>query len=507
MATPLLLYLLNEAASGTTPTTANDTSTGTAANLAITFQSGDGWATIGGGRGVQFFGSFASNLAKTGSLSGTKVQTAITGKTAACLELVATTTANSQGLIDLDDAGNNHCFSTYIDSGPTDIAVKAGDGQYNFTVAAGLHHWMFAFNSGQPAGSRIKLAVDGSPVSPSSIANEVTSGIAIDVNMDWSTSYLQINDRDSFFAGETYFWFAALYASDITGTAAAHSAALLANNDADPNGAAAVFQPFARRSMMWLWDEPPAVAQRRVMRAQSGPSPTVMPAWRPKPQGVWDPDSELPWRAASRPSVIQAPAPTASFVPFRRAQMPPAAEPYFLWMGARSAIAGAVVTPDNTPSILARRILEATAWAAWEILPAAITARLPATIQPVAQVILAPAGVARRITDAVIRGLWEPLQVAYQARPLAQVAPAAPGIPAFPSGPGQRVNLGTIMLMWESGAPSQWIRWAGAFVPPPPVPPAPPPVITTTAFDWRADYAAIIGQMFRQGTVSDNFKI
>ncbi len=88
MATPLLLYLFDEASSGTAPTDVHDTSPGTALDMPITYGgTGAAWTSIAAGDGFDYTATPAS-LIRTATLGSTKVTTALAGTYKATLEVV-----------------------------------------------------------------------------------------------------------------------------------------------------------------------------------------------------------------------------------------------------------------------------------------------------------------------------------------------------------------------------------------------------------------------------------
>jgi hypothetical protein len=249
MATPLLLYLFNEASSGTTPTTVGDTSSGTALNLTITYGTGT-WVSIGGGRGLNYV--FTSG-AVSATLSGNKVATALAGITGATLEFVADTT-NYTGFNEfggLNATGSQDVFTVLCGGAGNNqvgVAGAAGSAAW-FDVTPGLHHFLAVQDNTQAtAANRLKLYVDGvlATVNPSPFAPTYpTLNQSIDAtftnyaNNNFCVGCLTSAGVQSF-VGPIYF--AALYASPLTSSdASAHSTALLSNNDADPNGATPVF--------------------------------------------------------------------------------------------------------------------------------------------------------------------------------------------------------------------------------------------------------------------------
>lgn len=174
MATPLVIYLFNEAASGTTPTSVLDSSTGTALNLAITYGTSS-WATIGAGRGLNFGGTCGAISA---ALNGTKVATALAGITGVSCEAVVNTASYTgfNTIFGFQDAGGtNDIFVLLTGSSGADQVGVAGAGGTAawFDVTPGLHHLLAVQDTSQAvAADRLKLYVDGvrATVNPSPFA-------------------------------------------------------------------------------------------------------------------------------------------------------------------------------------------------------------------------------------------------------------------------------------------------------------------------------------------------
>lgn len=241
-ATPLLLYKMDQASSGTTPTTVTDTSTGTAVNPTINYGSTGAWTSITAGKGQNFDSTSGD---KTGSLSGTKVATALAGATHASIEVVADTTANPGFGEMLGFESNAFDEILTLSTGNASFGTKVVNLNLNNTVIVavpatlGLHHFLAVVDTTQAtAALRAIIYVDGTAPTPSTTAYPAQNA-TIDAGF---TNYA--NDRIAIgcltnagtqeFIGPIYF--AALYATTLTSTdATAHSTALLSNNDADPN--------------------------------------------------------------------------------------------------------------------------------------------------------------------------------------------------------------------------------------------------------------------------------
>lgn len=238
MATPLLLYLINEASSGTTPTSTADSSTGTAVNMSITFSGGGAWTSIGAGKG---FSNGSTGQTSSGALSGTKVQTAIAGAKKLCWEQVLDFTGAGFSVaagLEYDASNAAWCI---VPAGPTSCQVFFADSSVGtFTLTTGVHVITIVADTTQAlAVNRISAYVDGvltafggTPSFPSlnaafdSAGNDYTQMLAC----------LTGRQNEAPFGGKVYY--AALYgpASIPTPTEiAANATALLLNNDANPN--------------------------------------------------------------------------------------------------------------------------------------------------------------------------------------------------------------------------------------------------------------------------------
>lgn len=241
MPTPLLLYLFNEASSGTTPTLIDDTSTGTPANATITYGASGAWANIGAGDGLNYA---ATASAVTAALTGTKVQTAISGSLVATVELVVDST--------LSASSYDEYFSLHDNSGNVivDVTINQVQGGLIFGVAnaagvikyavplSGVYVLHVVVDTSQAtAANRILVYVNGTPVTPS-IIFQVPQNTAIDTGVNWANTVQSLGG----FLGAQFpnglIYYAALYATALTsGQVATNAAALASNNDADPNNA------------------------------------------------------------------------------------------------------------------------------------------------------------------------------------------------------------------------------------------------------------------------------
>ena len=336
MATPLLLYKLDQAASGTTPTNVNDTSAGTALNLPISYGTATAWTSIAAGDGINFDGT---GSAVSASLSATKVATALAGATKCTLEFVVNTSSasNFKAIGGIQSNAFDDICDVSIGGASAQISFNWTGGAVAFDCPLGLRHIMVVLDTTQASSTnRILAYIDGSAAAVNSLPTPPTYpalNAALDAGFtNWANNRFSLgcltNAAGNPFTGPIYF--AAMYAAALTSAdAAAHSAALLANNDADPNAGTVAQAPFRRRAMdlsAWDVDDQPA-PRRRV-------SPVAMPA-------------------------------VATRIPFRRqaVDLSQFYEPTYYWLGLRSAL---VQTPPAAQAPGFTRPWLATATATWE---------------------------------------------------------------------------------------------------------------------------------------------
>lgn len=247
-ATPLLLYKMDQASSGTTPTTITDTSTGTALNLTHTYGGGS-WTSIASGDGLTYTATAGS---VSSALNGTKVATALAGSHKATIEVVADTTSFTgfNQLMGFSATGAQGIFVVVTAGAAVNqvgIGGAAGTAAW-FDVTPGLHRFLAVQDTDQAtAANRLLLYVDGSlaPVDNTPFAASYpTLSAAIDVGFtNYANNQITIGCLTSAavesFVGPIYY--GALYAAALTsGDATSHNTALASNNDADPNAGAAV---------------------------------------------------------------------------------------------------------------------------------------------------------------------------------------------------------------------------------------------------------------------------
>lgn len=284
-ATPLLLYLMDQASSGTTPTTINDTSTGTALNLTITYGTGS-WTSITSGKGMTFS---ATSGAVSGSLSGTKVATATSGATQATWEVVADTSSYTgfNDIAGLQNTSFDDWFSLITgSSGVNEVGVTGGGGTVWYDVTPGLHRFQAVYDSTQATNTnRILLYVDGaaatvdsSPFAPTYPAQNtaIDTGFTNYANNRVAIGCLVSAGTQSY-VGPIYY--AALYAAALTsGDATSHNTALSATNgnDANPNGVASTSYNALFFASQRSWSPPPCMVtsgagSRYPVYVQDGP--------------------------------------------------------------------------------------------------------------------------------------------------------------------------------------------------------------------------------------------
>lgn len=463
MATPLLAYKFNEASSGTAPTAILDSSAGTALNATITYGVSGAWTSIAAGRGLNYGGTATS---VSGSLSGTKVQTALAGSTAVTVEwcidsALSATTYDSY--LEIVDGSSTHVISMTINHSQGGLIFSAAEGAFpndclikcTIPTSGVLVIHVVVDSTQATAGNRVKVYVNGS-LQSITIVDQIGLNAALDAGFTWSTATLTMGAVGAAPLGITYEGF--IYASALNSTeVSAHATAIAANNDADPNAAAQV------------------------------------PYRRPAPLVTVDEEYTPP----RRPRVTASGIAPATFVPYRRP--PPFQEPdqQFLFMGMRSATIQSGPGADNPPWGWPRQVL--SLFRTTEEDPGRF--RRP-TVTPSAPAIVPdnpPWGNPRRLL-----ALFRPDE---EFQPPPQFRKVIPGGPAVtpnnpPWGWPRRVQGMYALQYVEPQDQAPRLARVTASGPVPPAPPAPTPTQPTNTgpFDWRADYAAIIGQMFRGGS-------
>ncbi len=265
--TPVLLYLADEASSGTTPTTIGDTSAGTPLNLTITYGTGAAWKSIGAGKGIGWATS-GNTGAVSGPLNGTKVEAALAGATKATWEIVIDPGSDAANEVLAYFGGSGAYPGLFvvqrISTGEIIVYVNNAQVAY-YTISSGVSVITVAVDTDQAvAADRITLSQDGSPVTPF-LTNYPAQHQAIDaLQTDYSQNVIALgcySDPTIQPATGSSLYFAKLYASALTSAeVAANATALAANNDADPNGAPSADKPFVRRRQI---EEPPEEARKR----------------------------------------------------------------------------------------------------------------------------------------------------------------------------------------------------------------------------------------------------
>ena len=251
MPTPLLLYVMNEAASGTTPTNVLDSSSGTAVNLPITYTGTSAWTSAGGGRGLTIQGATGGGTwCKSASLSGSKVDTALAGTTKCTLEFVVTasgTPANFEEIGGWNNPGVDDGVTLFRDNANNKLQVWSllnGDGtqmaESSAGLSAGRHVIHVVIDTTQAtAANRVKIYVDGTDVTTSTSAPTQNSTLVV------GARFFVLGDDPSHTFGTNMWtgtiWYAALYAAALTaGEVSTNSTALTSNDDANPNATVTV---------------------------------------------------------------------------------------------------------------------------------------------------------------------------------------------------------------------------------------------------------------------------
>ncbi len=250
--TPLLLYLLNEASSGTTPTTVNDTSFGTPLNLT---QSGATWTSIPAGDGLDFSGVNSGALST--AIAGTKVDTGLAGCTKATWEVVANRDTNNDynTLAAISGERVNGQFVVVISvTSAFDVYwADAYCGSLDISaLSAGAHVFTVAVDTTQATGSdRVKLYVDGTFFGSYSLPPAQNTAISTTSPLFAAIACPAYIGIDQMFTGPEYY--AALYANSFVPSPSAilsNATTLLANNDANPNVPPA--PPVLQNAVAWL---------------------------------------------------------------------------------------------------------------------------------------------------------------------------------------------------------------------------------------------------------------
>lgn len=291
-ATPLLLYKFNEGSG----TTATDTSTGTAASGTITPGASGAWDTSLGANktGYNFNGT---GTGTTASLSGTKVQTALTSTTKLTLELVfdsAASTSTYDEFLKLSDGSGTGLVGATINHSQGGLIFSAGEGafpndcliKYAIPTSGVIVLHVVIDSTQATAANRVLVYVAGSAVTPS-IIDQLGLNATLDTTFNWSTSVLFFGEAG---ASPRKLYYAAIYSVALTsGQVSANATALAANNDADPNG---TVTPTDNAIFMFAGE--PGMDSALPALAWSAP-PRIVPEARPAPIEVID--AALPWWA------------------------------------------------------------------------------------------------------------------------------------------------------------------------------------------------------------------
>lgn len=240
MATPLLLYLLNEASSGTTPTALLDTATGTAVDLTITYGTSS-YTSIASGNGVNWNGACG---ALSAALNGTKVATALAGATQVTWEVRAdfNSVASAEGFAYFGtDTGGSDQFYFENQFGALRLTYAgAFVGDFAGIGISGLHTYTYVADTGDAtASNRLKFYIDGvlqtlTGASFPAQNTAVDSGATNYANNRITLATAGIVNNAAPTNGKIYY--AALYASALSAAdVLANHNALASNNDANPN--------------------------------------------------------------------------------------------------------------------------------------------------------------------------------------------------------------------------------------------------------------------------------
>lgn len=436
MATPLVLYKMDQASSGRTPTNVNDTAAGTAVNLPIGYGTATAWTAIGAGDGMSFDGT---GQAVSGSLSGTKVATALAGATAISIEAVVNTSsaANFAEIFGFQSNAFDDICDISIGGASAQIIVNGPSGTHvAFDCPLGLHHLLAVIDTTQAtAANRILLYVDGSLASVNSSPTTPTyptQNSAIDAGFtNYANNRIVIGCLTSAaaqsFVGPIYF--AALYAAALTsGDASSHSTALLANNDADPNGGASLV----------------AFAPDNAVAARAKAAPffdrSAQPLPKPSKLLTWIPDGPV---IAQRPPLIRL-----SYEP--SAEPMPAPAKLYSWVTDPPLVQRSAPS-QRQPGADGQRSVSVVAMAGWSPDPTAVT-----------------------------KG-QSPLRMPLNSGGIPSISPWAPD-PSAPSQPRAQIRAESALPVSGPAAPPPVLSWAPATQP---GPATKPPV--------RADATALVG--------------
>lgn len=472
MATPLLAYKFNEAASGTAPTAILDSSAGTALNATITYGVSGAWTSIAAGRGLNYGGTATS---VSGSLSGTKVQTALAGSTAVTVEwcidsALSATTYDSY--LEIVDGSSTHVISMTINHSQGGLIFSAAEGAFpndclikcTIPTSGVLVIHVVVDSTQATAGNRVKVYVNGS-LQSITIVDQIGLNAALDAGFNWSTATLTMGAVGASPLGITYEGY--VYASALNSTeVAAHATSIAANNDADPNAGASSPVLGRRKSVTWDDDEPRPPARRRNFPT----TPTAAPT-----------------------PVLLRRSPSAA----------PPEDPVYYFMGVR----GVIPNLGAVPPVLARRSTAALdAWIEDE--PARPARRTGPLISGAPPPVAPFLGVRRWLQAALDSWSEAPDAAAPQRRGLASAQPAPP---APPIGAARRF-YDLIVRSWEEEAPVLMRRLglvqSGPTPPPPPPPPSPAPAPgyallanqTTGDYDPNISLAVLLSVQDATGT-------
>ncbi len=273
--TPLVMYKYDQASSGTSPTTINDTATGTAVNLTAGYGTAGAWTSITAGKGRTYDGTSGS-ADISGSLASTKVATSLSGITTATMEAVIDTTGDPNGasILSFDTTSIKDLFyistvSAATHGGTSAIGISYNDAFVGFCpeTAVGLHVLHVVADTGQAtAANRILCYIDGASVALTS-ATYPAQNTAVDaLGTNYANNRLCVacDGNTTIGLAAIKIYFVALYATVMSsGTVSSHSTALLANNDADPNSSSGTAgkpgMDFGAAPSAWNWAPPPCV--------------------------------------------------------------------------------------------------------------------------------------------------------------------------------------------------------------------------------------------------------
>lgn len=249
-ATVLAGYKMDQASSGTTPTTLTDSGPATTVNPTITYGGTAAWTSITGGKGLTFT---ANSCAVSGSLSGTKIAdgtTGLGGATQMTIEIVADTTsaANFGELAGIAATSFDEVGAMFVGGASGQVCFEAPmNSPVCYDATPGLHVFTGVFDSPNATSTSRNLVyvdgalatVDGSPTA----AVYPTLNAALDAGAtNWANNRLNIGCFVSTAAGQGFvgpIYAVYIYARQALSSTviAAHATALLAagGNDLDPN--------------------------------------------------------------------------------------------------------------------------------------------------------------------------------------------------------------------------------------------------------------------------------